>query len=347
MAKKSFLRSLVPIFWLGILAFVAYRAFAVAPLGEGRRYLVYSRFNGYQNQILEPGQYFISWQNLLPGNIRFLSIPLRVQSAHFRKRFVLPSAEAYRLLLPRLNSEQVGQPSTNPFAYQIEMIIEYRLRPKELLATLRNIGGTALKESVGNSPKNFSGNSEAVPKANTEKNTAPPKKTEANTEIEVLGSIAEDIAGRSRRRLNLRVNQELESLFSAPNRTIAELQEYFGHIVSEEFPELELLEVSIDEYRAPDLELYATVRKYYEGLLEQISAESLARLLEQQDQRVAEQLYLQNLERIGQILARYPVLLQYFSIIQGKNLPELPDIQSNRENILPQIPAIPNIAEQQ
>ena len=325
MAKHRFLRGLIPIFWLGLLAFIAYRVFITAPLEGGRRYLVYSRFSGYQNRILEPGEYFISWQNLVPGSVRLLSIPIRVQRLYFQKQFGLPSAETYRLWLPRWNTEsQAGaEPPDNPFAYQIAMHIEYRLRPEELLAIMRNIGSTS--QTVGDSPKNFSGNSEAVPELNTEKNTGAQKEPEANTDSNVLGGIAEDVAERSRRRLNLRVNQELESLFSAPNRTVAELQEYFGHIVSEEFPELELLEVSIDEYRAPDLELYEAVRKYYEGLLEQISAESLARLLEQQDRRVAEQLYLQNLERMGQILTKYPVLLQYFSIIQGKDLPKLLD----------------------
>ena len=311
MAKHRFLRGLVPIFWLGLLAFIAYRAFISAPLEEGRRYLVYSRFNGYQNRILEPGEYFISWQNLVPGSVRLLSIPIRAQRLYFQKQFGLPSAETYRLWLPRLNAENEGQASEaapdNPFAYQIAMRIEYRLRPEEILAIVRNIGGTS--KTVEDLPKNSSENKEA----------------ESNTDSNVLGGIVEDLAERSRRRLNLRVGQELESLFSGPNRTIAGLQEYFGSIVSEQFPELELLEVRIESYQAPDLELYATVREYYQGLLEQISAESLARLLEQQDQRVAEQLYLQNLERIGELLTKYPVLLQYFSIIQGKNLPKLLD----------------------
>ena len=314
MAKNRFLRSVIWLFWLGLFGFIAYRVLLTAPSEQGNRYLVYSRWNGYQNKIVEPGQYFISWQNLIPGNIRFLAISLNVQKPHFRKRFVLPSAEAYQLLLPRLDSGQLD--AENPFAYQIAMSITYRLRPEKVLAIVRNIG--------------------SAPENGKNQNSAEHKEPESNTEV--LGGIVEDIAERSRRRLNLRVNQELESLFSGPKWTIPDLQEYFRNIISEEFSELELLEVRIDEYRAPDLELYATVRQYYEGLLAQISTQSLSRLLDQQDQRVAEQLYLQNLERMGEILTKYPALIQYFSVIQGKKLPLLPDFRSTPSKT-PQIPA--------
>ena len=341
MAKKRFLRSLIWIFWLGLLGFIAYRAFLTAPLEEGRRYLIYSRLNGYQDQILEPGQYFISWQNLIPGNVRLLAIPLSVQRLYFQKHFRLPSSEGYQLLLPRLGvgSEQSGiapplRPSYNPFAYQIEMSISYCLLPEEVLAILRNIRSTLLAESVGDSPEN----SETLPHKEPEAN--------ANTGAGVLRGILDDVSIRLRRRLDHRVNQEIESLFSdsGPDRTIAGLQKYFGNIVSDEFPELELLEVRINRYQAPDLKLYATVREYYQDLLTQISAQSLSRLLEQQDRRVAEQLYLQNLERIGQILTKYPVLIQYFSVIRGgeKNLLLLPD---NNMNIPPRISGAPDTAE--
>ncbi len=323
--RNHFFTGLSFLFWLAVLGFIAYRASLPSPDRPGNVYLIHSKFNGYQNRILQPGQYYISWQNLLPGNVSLLAIPNRVQKLRLQRRFSLPSAGNYQLLLPTLVPDSETQ--NNPFEYRVSISLSYRFRPNELLGLNEKVSGL----SAAGSPAH-------IGEAGSDGEVGEARST-------VLSSSAESLGQNLSLRLERRLSRELADMFSenvAPaSADVRSLTQQLETIVSQEFAELNLLSLEVEQYQQPDLELYATVRQYYHSLLQELSSESLSRLLEQQNSRIDQELYLQNIERLGEILTRYPVLIQYLAITA-----EDPNNALNlRSSILQSIKTAPSFSE--
>ncbi|MEM9423524.1 MAG: hypothetical protein AAF975_01890 [Spirochaetota bacterium] len=297
--RNAFMAGLGWIFWLGVLGFLLYRSILGIPSEQGRLYLISTKYNGYQKKIFRPGGYYISWQNLLPGNVTLLSIPYQSKELYVKRNFVLPSAENYLLLLPQ---EQLQFPTElsagqNPFQYQISLRLRYRYRAESLLDFVSNPANTLVSAAA-----NIPGPSE------TSKNSA--KKA---------GPGEGELLSRLENKLRKRLNEEISSLFSNTNKSSpAAVEQYLSNTLLKAFPELEIFSLDIESYQQPDLELYAQVKQAYGALLKELSGQSLERLLQEQGQRVAGELYLQNIERLGKILSDYPLLLQYFAVTNAE-----------------------------
>ncbi|WGK70352.1 hypothetical protein P0082_05685 [Candidatus Haliotispira prima] len=324
------INGLVLVFWLGLIGFVAYRSILPVPTGHGKLYLVRTKFNGYQDRILRPGQYYISWQNLLPGNVQLPAITDQIQKIYLNKTFRLPSATNYESLLPRLASDilrptfsnsvdsarkqsttslpkqNIPEQNSNPFEYRIEMSLSYRFRPEELLAFALN-------------PEN------AVVPVTGENDEDPPQHSEDpdNPNAVKLQNATTSLTRRLGTKLSERLNQASESMFAEPDSRNSSdagtVEQHFRSIFDRDFPELQLVTLDVHKYHQPDLELYETVKQYYRELLQQVSGQSLARLLEQQNKRINQELYLRNLEHIGRILTKYPILIRYFAVTRPQN----------------------------
>ncbi|MCK7485483.1 MAG: hypothetical protein MZU97_07900 [Bacillus subtilis] len=84
--------------------------------------------------------------------------------------------------------------------------------------------------------------------------------------------------------------------------------------IAEGAPELEILSVAIRSLKVPDLDLYGAVRSRYLSFLE--SEESaLNRILEKESQARAQvELRLESLERYGQLITKYPKLIDFLAV---------------------------------
>ena len=292
--NNGFVVGLGWIFWLGVLGFVAYRAILPLPSDPNKLYLVYTKFNGYQEKVLQPNKYYISWQNLLPGNVELLAIPHQVQELYLSKSFGLPSAQSYQVLLPNLLA-RAANTAPNPFEFQVGLQLRYRYRAEELLAFALNPANSLVPAAA-----NYKG-------------------LEATKAEGLQQSAVIELTLQLENKLRQRLNQELQSLVAKVDgaeliASAVALEQYLKNMLIQAFPELELLSLDVYKYQQADLELYTTVRQAYGELLQQLSSQSLSRLLEQQNQRLAQELYLQNIERLGEILSQNPLLIQYFAV---------------------------------
>ncbi|MBP7095578.1 MAG: hypothetical protein KBC36_05755 [Spirochaetia bacterium] len=79
-------------------------------------------------------------------------------------------------------------------------------------------------------------------------------------------------------------------------------------------PEIDVLSVSIDAVRLPDLDLYRFVRDAYRAWLDATLAATESLLAEEASSRARDELRLETLERYGELLERYPLLVDFLAI---------------------------------
>jgi hypothetical protein len=96
---------------------------------------------------------------------------------------------------------------------------------------------------------------------------------------------------------------------------ISQLQREIGAA----YPEIENVLCGIQGLRLPDISLYRSVRSLYEAYLERQH-----RLLEmavtvQADRHIASQIRFDELTQYGELLTKYPILLQYLALEKGQN----------------------------
>ena len=97
-------------------------------------------------------------------------------------------------------------------------------------------------------------------------------------------------------------------------RADPEAEETLVELVSAGAPELEIHSVAIRSLKVPDLDLYRAVKSKYLSFLE--SEESaLSRILEKEAQaRAQDELRLESLERYGQLITKYPKLIDFLAV---------------------------------
>jgi hypothetical protein len=100
--------------------------------------------------------------------------------------------------------------------------------------------------------------------------------------------------------------------------------------ISVRFAELDVKSVSVSRLDVPDVELYLEAKGQYSRVIETRTQtlEAAARDLAAQESAV--NVGLDRLERYGEILERYPVLLDYFSLSQ-----EYPNNPLDLEALIP------------
>ena len=116
-----------------------------------------------------------------------------------------------------------------------------------------------------------------------------------------------------------------------PASALAEAVQSLTATLMRRYPGLEFLSVSPTRIELPDIELYLETKQRYIAILDarteamQNAAEELA------TDQTAIDAELARLERYGEILERYPILLDYFSLTRG-----LPNDPLELESLIPQ-----------
>lgn len=102
----------------------------------------------------------------------------------------------------------------------------------------------------------------------------------------------------------------IASVLRADPASVSDLASRIGASV----PELDIRSVSLRSIRVPDLDLYKAVKAKYLGFLEAADS-ALGRTLEREAQaRVQTELRLESLERYGQLITKYPKLIDFLAV---------------------------------
>jgi len=115
-----------------------------------------------------------------------------------------------------------------------------------------------------------------------------------------------------------------------PASASATIREDLDTALARRFPDLRIVSTSVTRVDLPDLELYAQVRSRYSEILDTRTNALKAAAQELAPAQTQMEAGLSRLERYGEILDRYPILLDYFSLSQ-----ENPDLPLDLEALIP------------
>ncbi len=228
--------------------------------------VVFSRTDGWEDDVVEPGTFVWRWQRLIPTNLTLHIFELRPHRTDVHLSGSLPSGEAIEAILEGAVS----------FPYEVRLTVQTRIRAGMLpmLARERGLRPQQLDEFYDEIDARISRTAVEAIMALIE---AHPERISLPDTYEM---VADRVTGRIEERLDL----------------------------------LEVVTVTPERIDLPDLELYLTARELASGVLE-ARAEAFsdaARQLAVADASADRQFSL--LERYGEILERYPSLIDYFRV---------------------------------
>jgi len=244
-----------------------------------------SKTSGYDEDLIGPESPFIwRWQHLLPTNVTLHVFHIEDHTADLSSSGTLPSGELFAK----------AAPFTPDFNYSINFTVTFRLRPRALIALVRDENLTE----------------ETLPEYYTEK------------QEEISRAVLEEILGLSgKEEVTL-----LGNPFALETELIKKLRDRFSAI--------EITRISpAGKINIPDPEVYFQARRNYLALLEEQRTLEIQRLRRSQElferDDIAFERSIVQLERYGKLLEKYPVLLKYL-YITGNNAgaAELPEIKS-------------------
>jgi hypothetical protein len=134
---------------------------------------------------------------------------------------------------------------------------------------------------------------------------------------EYEGSLTREIDFFARERLEAYAARDSFDFSSGENlRSAAERLE--GEI-ARAFPDVENLSYAIHSARMPDFALYAMARSLYGDYLDRQRELLGATISDGADRSLAALLRFDELEKYGELLTKYPVLLQYLALLESRN----------------------------
>lgn len=181
-----------------------------------------------------------------------------------------------------------GLPEQPDFTYRVSLSVSYRVKPS------------------------------ALPRLVTEEQLSP----------DGLESWYEGIADRIAQRTMSLVKQ----LFQNPNAVASADEAWIAvedAVVSglqESFSYLDFVTIVPKEIRVPDLDLYREAKQLYMDLLDTRRDSLAAAIREQSQERVQDMTRIELLEKYGELLTKYPVLLQYLQVEQAQGSDPFADI---------------------
>jgi hypothetical protein len=92
------------------------------------------------------------------------------------------------------------------------------------------------------------------------------------------------------------------------------------------FPEIQNFSLAVRVVRFPDHILYQSLKALYRDYINHLNALLNPALLQEAEGRMGTNLRLDELERYGELLTRYPVLLQFLALERGFPLPGTPEL---------------------
>lgn len=228
--------------------------------------VIFSRTDGWEDEVIEPGTFVWRWQRLVPTNLTLYVFEPRHHRTSVRLTGSLPSADAIEAILDGAVS----------FPYEVRLIVQTRIRAQKLpgLARDRDLRPEQLDEFYDEIDARIS-----------------------RVALEAVMALIESDPQR------LSLSESYETIV---DRVTARVESALGV--------LEVMAVTPERIDLPDLALYHRSRELAAGVLEARAAafREAAERLAAEDAAADRDFAL--LERYGEVLERYPVLLEYFRL---------------------------------
>jgi hypothetical protein len=254
------------VFLIAVGAVVFFFGWIQIKLGPDEHAVIFTKTNGWEEQVIEPGTFTWRWQRLLPTNLTLYVFTLTPEQTNASIRGSLPSASTYATILD----------GAGGFSYAVTLDISYRIAPASL---------PTLAREDGLRPDGLQ---------------------------QYYDSLESQLAERAKNAVMQRLADDPGDFGST--RAYSRVEEAALEELGRSLPQLEVLAVDVVRLELPDLALYEQARDRYAQVVEtraQALSDAAAAFARRQTETDSE---LQMLERYGEILDRYPILLDYFRL---------------------------------
>ncbi len=234
-------------------------------LGENDYGVVFTKMNGYDEEVLEPGRFIWRWEALIPTNLNLHVYHLEPQQRELSVSGNLPSGDLYRNFFE-------GNPD---FSYRITLVLNFQIKPEVL---------PRLAETENLTPENL----------------------EPYYEKQLNAALAEAVN-------LLREKADDPDFYTGQGIPKENLEELLISHLGQHLPDIRLNSLLVKDLAVPDLTLYFKAREAYFAMMEtqkNLSAESLKAATAK---AMEKSVNLELLEKYGELLTKYPVLLDYLN----------------------------------
>lgn len=261
--------------FLFIAAAGAVLYFGWIQIPENKSALFFSSITGYEENLLETGKFHWRWQKLIPRTSKTFLINTAPEKAEIRLDGKLPSADAYSVNMP-------GKPD---FSYALSADAVYTLKQDYIAERLvKGLSASGDEES-----------SEITETVYAETG----RKIENVLRSEVEKSFTDKTGSFSDNR------DFLDKMFSS---------ERLSSLIQESVEGIELKEFGVTRIVIPDINLYRAAVKIYEDIVSGKKQQLLESEMKSAVYDSELRKRLETLEKYGEILTKYPILLEYLKI---------------------------------
>ncbi|MDX9800315.1 MAG: hypothetical protein RBT69_03135 [Spirochaetia bacterium] len=257
---------------------------------ENNSALFFSSITGYEKTIIHTGKFHWRWQKLIPKNSKIYLVNTAGRKAEFSIKGKLPSADTYTEAMP-------GSPD---FSWSGSFTAFYKLNDNFIHDFIVNITSGEETDAV----------------IDPEKTKAIHEITDTQIEIAVKNNIENGV----------------NKIISSTDEITAQVKEIFSKEflssgIMGEMENIELLEFEVINYTFPDIRLYRIAAKQYEEISSIKSQQIIDSKLKSAVFETDLEKRLEILEKYGELLTRYPILLEYLKIN-----PEMDIIKESAKN---------------
>ena len=262
---------IIALFLLIVLGGVVfYFGWVQIQLDEKTYAVIFTKTNGWDEEVTVPGRFSWRWQRLIPTNMKLHKYRIEPQSSQFSYDGALPSSDLYAGMI---------EPAPD-FSYHISFTVSFTLRPEGLL----NIA--------------------------SEQRIAPDELPEYYERIATSISISAAAV------LNELSRTEEFALMLAS--VSPEVEAILLDRVAPGYPEFDIHRILPDRLELPEVELYQTGKELFLEVARSRRDATISQMdgTVRTDTRVEQ--HFSVLERYGELLEAYPVLLELITIKEGR-----------------------------
>jgi len=245
---------------------------------QGSYGVIRSKIQGIDPQIVKEGEFRWLWYKLIPTNTEIKVFTPKTITRSFRSSGSLPSADIYTTLAG-LNASTLGASAGSlVFNWEISGEISFSIRPESLPVLCE-------RENI-NSDTDL-----------------------RNLENEFANRIETFVTSRI---ISIGQNESFMETIMLPGSMAGINRE-----IETTFPELEKINCVVRTVKVPDYQLYNSVRELYRDYITHQQDYLRNDVLRNAESVIGTQLRFDELEKYGEILTRYPILMQLLALEKG------------------------------
>ena len=249
-----------------VIAGLALLFFGWISIPENNAGVFFSSITGYENNLLQTGEFHWRWQKLIPQTWKLYLAETSARRTDITIKGMLPSGDIYSFEMP-------GSPD---FSYSVSLTAVYTLDDEYILESV-----------ISGKPEISSENISAI---------------YADTDTH-LNTLIKDY-----------IDNKLAEITLLKSDKVMISEKDLGIYIQEKSVNLKLLEFAVNNQVFPDIRLYLKAVSHYEELSDKKKKLLLDTGLKNAAFETDLEKRLEALEKYGQLLTKYPILLEYLKV---------------------------------